>query len=331
MATGAGGHCAGGPPRPGDPATFGGAGRRDLASCQSTANLGRLSVGDVSSVRVAGRRRPGAAVTVPPAQGAAAAVARAATGGGANAWYVPRTLSEAAREASRSASQPAERAMDETKGWVERFEGLKDLPADLRQTLEDGGQVLTVPAGTEVFAPGQSADNLLLLLGGTVRVVQLSETGREIFLYRIHPGESCVLTTACVLAMADYSAYGVAETEVAAVAIPRRVFDDLVGRSPLFREFVFRAYARRITELFTLIDEIVFKKLDVRLAERLLELARGDVVKATHQTLGVELGTAREVISRTLAEFQRRGFIEQSRGTIHIVGKAGLSRVAQGA
>lgn len=215
--------------------------------------------------------------------------------------------------------------------WVERFEGLRDLPADIRGDLEKGGQVVTVPAGTEVFAPGQAADNLLLLLDGTVRVVQHSETGREIFLYRVHPGESCVLTTACVLAMADYSASGVAETDVRAVAIPRKVFDDLVARSPLFREFVFKAYARRITELFTLIDEIVFKKLDVRLAERLLELADADVVKATHQTLGVELGTAREVISRTLADFQRRGWIEQSRGMIHLVGKADLARLAHSA
>ncbi|MBF9034374.1 cyclic nucleotide-binding domain-containing protein [Rhodobacterales bacterium HKCCE2091] len=221
---------------------------------------------------------------------------------------------------------------DTRADWIERFEGLNRLPPDLRADLARGSKVISVPAGTEVFAPGQSADNLLLLLEGTVRVQQRSETGREVFLYRVHAGESCVLTTACMLAFEDYSADGVAETDVTAVAIPRATFDDLAARSPVFREFIFKAYSRRITDLFTLIDDIVFQRMDVRLASRLLELAdENDVVHATHQVLGTELGTAREVISRTLAEFHRRGWVEQSRGEVRIVGRAGLERLVRSA
>ena len=213
--------------------------------------------------------------------------------------------------------------------WIDKFEGLANLPADLRDALIRGSRIVALEAGTQVFAPGQPADNLLLLLEGTVRVQQTSETGREIFLYRVHAGESCVLTTACMLAFEDYNADGVAETDVRAVAIPRTTFDELASRSPLFREFIFKAYSRRITDLFTLIEEIVFRRMDVRLAARLLELARGDVVKATHQALSVELGTAREVISRTLSEFQRRGWIEQARGTIRLLAPAELKRLAE--
>ena len=214
--------------------------------------------------------------------------------------------------------------------WIERFEGLGGLPSDLRAALVAGSSVVRVPAGTEVFAPGQSADNLLLLLDGTVRVRQLSDTGREVFLYRVHAGESCVLTTACMLAHEEYSADGVAETDVTAVAIPRATFDDLVARSPEFRTFVFRAYARRISDLFGLIDDIVFQRMDVRLAARLLELADdGDTVKATHQALAAELGTAREVVSRTLGEFQRRGWIAQARGEVRLLDRAGLGRLAR--
>jgi CRP/FNR family transcriptional regulator len=216
--------------------------------------------------------------------------------------------------------------------WIEQFAGLKRLPRDLGEILMKGSRLVEVPAGTQVFAPGQSADNLLLLLEGTVRVQQKSETGREVFLYRVHAGESCVLTTACMLAFEDYSADGIAETDVRAVAIPRLTFDDLAARSPVFREFVFTVFSRRITDLFTLIDDIVFQRMDVRLAARLLELADGDgVVRATHQVLGTELGTAREVISRTLAEFQRRGWIEQSRGEVHLVGREGIAHLARSA
>lgn len=213
--------------------------------------------------------------------------------------------------------------------WIDRFDGLSSLPADVRRTLAEGSRIVEMPKGATVFEPGQSADNYLLLLEGTVRVQQKSDTGREIFLYRVHAGESCVLTTACMLSDEDYSADAVAETDVRAVAIPRKLMDELAGRSAEFRRFMFRAYSRRITDLFTLIDDIVFQRLDVRLAQRLLQLAEGGMVKATHQTLATELGTAREVISRTLAEFQRRGWIEQARGEVRLVGAAALERLAR--
>ncbi|WP_425091492.1 Crp/Fnr family transcriptional regulator [Tropicimonas sp. S265A] len=218
--------------------------------------------------------------------------------------------------------------MDAT--WIDNFKGLSRLPDDLRAALAAGSQIVSVPAGTQVFAPGQTADSLLLLLAGTVRVHQTSETGRDVFLYRVHAGESCVLTTACMLAFEDYSAEGTAETDVTAVAIPRKTFDDLVAKSPVFREFVFTAYSRRITDLFTLIDDIVFQRMDVRLAARLLELADADnIVHATHAMLGTELGTAREVVSRTLAEFHRRGWVEQARGEVRLTGREGLARLAK--
>lgn len=217
-----------------------------------------------------------------------------------------------------------------TGAWIDSFKGLSRLPADIRAELESGSQIVSVPEGTQVFAPGQSADNLLLLLSGTVRVQQHSDTGRDVFLYRVHAGESCVLTTACMLAFEEYSAEGTAETDVKAVAIPRSTFDDLVGKSPVFREFVFAAYSRRITDLFTLIDDIVFQRVDVRLASRLLELADdADTVRATHAALATELGTAREVISRTLSEFHRRGWVEQSRGQVRLTGRSGLERLVR--
>lgn len=216
------------------------------------------------------------------------------------------------------------------ESWIETFKGLSSLPKDIRKELEHGSEILSVPEGTQIFAPGQSANNLWLLLEGTVRVQQRSDTGRDIFLYRVHAGESCVLTTACMLACEDYSAEGTTETPVKAVAVQRQTFDDLVAKSPVFREFVFNAYSRRITDLFRLIDDIAFQRMDVRLASRLTELADGDgTVHATHAVLGTELGTAREVISRTLAEFQRRGWIDQKRGKLRLADPEALERLVK--
>jgi len=199
-----------------------------------------------------------------------------------------------------------------TADWIAQFPGLSRLEPAVRDVLTAKSAVVAVPEGTVIFGPGKSPENLLLLLDGRVRVQQVSEGGHEIVLYRVEAGQSCVLTTACLLAHEDYAAEGIAETDIRAVAIPRTVFDELVSQSIAFRNFIFTAYARRITDLFQVIEDIAFQRVDIRLAQKLLELARmTDQVRATHQQLSVELGTAREVISRQLGEFQRRGWIGQ--------------------
>lgn len=213
--------------------------------------------------------------------------------------------------------------------WISQFPGLARLGPDLRATLLKQSLILTVPAGTVVFGPGKPPEHLLLLLDGRVRVQQTSEEGREIVLYRVAAGESCVMTTACLLAHEDYSAEGIAETDVRAAAIPRARFDDLASRSVEFRTFIFTAYARRMSDLFMVIEEIAFQRLDIRLAQKLIELARDTgQIRATHQQLAAELGTAREVISRQLGEFQRRGWIGQARGVVDLLDAAAIGRLA---
>jgi CRP/FNR family transcriptional regulator len=213
--------------------------------------------------------------------------------------------------------------------WVERFPGLSRLEPPIKELLLSRSVIVDVPSGTTLFGPGNSPENMLFLLDGTVRVQQVSDTGHEIVLYRIHAGQSCVLTTACLLAYEDYAADGIAETTVQAAAVPREVFDDLVAQSKSFRDFVFAAFAKRITDLFRMIDEVAFQRLDVRLADKLVNLADSDnVVKTTHQKLSVELGTAREVVSRQLQEFQRRGWIEQARGRVSLLDMTQLKTLA---
>jgi CRP/FNR family transcriptional regulator len=213
--------------------------------------------------------------------------------------------------------------------WVERFPGFSRLEPNTKSLLVQRSTIVSLPEKTVIFGPGNSPENMLFLLDGTVRVQQVSDTGHEIVLYRINAGESCVLTTACLLAYDDYSAEGVAESEVQAAAVPRQVFDDLVAQSPSFRSFVFAAFSKRITDLFLMIDEVAFQRIDTRLAHKLIELSKGDEkIATTHQKLSVELGTAREVISRQLQEFQRRGWVEQSRGTVKILERSKLRTLA---
>jgi len=213
--------------------------------------------------------------------------------------------------------------------WTEFFPPLRLLKPDDLRRLRDSSPVLEMPAGSRIFGPGQAPQNFLLLLEGSVRVQQTSETGREIVLYRIHDGESCALTTACLIGHEDYAAEGIAETRVRAVTIPRTLFDELISSSGEFRRFVFVAFSHRVTSLFHVIEDLAFSRIDVRLAQRLLDLVdeHGNV-SATHQDIANELGSAREVISRQLGEFQRRGWIRGSRGVIELLDKAALARLA---
>ena len=216
-----------------------------------------------------------------------------------------------------------------TENWIEQFQGLSSLDDEVKHAMTQKSQIISYAKNSVIFGSGKAPDHFLILLSGTVRVQQLSEAGREIVLYRVHAGQSCVLTTACLLAYEDYSAEGIAETEVKAAALPRAVFNQLIAQSDEFRRFVFSAYSRRMTDLFTVIEDIAFQRMDIRLAQKLLELGNEDAqVKSTHQKMAAELGTAREVISRLLQEFQRREWIAQSRGTIKLLNGGEIKKLA---
>jgi len=204
--------------------------------------------------------------------------------------------------------------------WLDQFQGLRSLPDDLKTSILSRAVPVSVGAGAQIFGPGHTPEYLLLLVSGRIRVQKVSEQGREIFLYRVVAGESCVMTTACLLAYEDYQAEGLAETDVLCAGLPRSYFDELLRESDDFRRFVFLAYSRRMTDLFHVIDEVVFKRIDIRLAALLLRLKQeqGRRVSATQQDLANELGSVREVVSRQLQEFRRRGWVELGRGWIEI-------------
>lgn len=213
--------------------------------------------------------------------------------------------------------------------WTEAFKGTRSLPRGVRDRLRDTAQSVRFKQGQTVFSPDNRPDNLLFLVEGTLRVSQTSDQGREIVLYRVEAGENCVLTTACMLSEEAYNATGIAETDVTAVMIPQHLFDTLAAEQPAFRDFVFAAYSRRLLDLLHVVDEVAFGRIDVRLAARLLALAGDSVeVAATHDDLARELGTAREVVSRVLQDFQKRGLISQSRGRVRLLARADLKRLA---
>jgi CRP/FNR family transcriptional regulator len=191
---------------------------------------------------------------------------------------------------------------------------------------------VALPPGATVFHVGSACEKYLLVLEGSVRVQLLTDSGHEVVLYHVGPGESCVLTTSCMLGGVPYPADGVTETSVSALAIESGVFRRAIGESPSFRMFVFRNIGERFAEVVGRLAEVAFGSIDRRLAQALLRARRPDLpVALTHQALATELGSAREVISRHLKRFEQRGWVSLRRSRIEVHDLAALQRLAQSA
>ena len=189
---------------------------------------------------------------------------------------------------------------------------------------------LELPAGSAVFHVGSSCDKYLLVLEGSVRVQVLTDSGHSVVLYHVQAGESCILTTSCLLGDVPYPADGVTETSVVALAIDAAEFKRALGESPGFRKFVFRNIGKRFAKVIGHLTEIVFGSIDRRLAQALLQrLASGRAVALTHQELATELGTAREVVSRHLKRFEQQGWVNLGRGRIQVLAESALRRLAE--
>lgn len=184
-----------------------------------------------------------------------------------------------------------------------------------------------LPAGTQVFAENQPCQGFPLLLDGSIKVIKLAASGRELMLYRVAPGGSCIISSSCLLGHTDYNARGIAETPLTLLALPVRSFAALMVEHTPFRDFVFHLFADRIGELMQLVEEVAFARLDQRLAK--LILARNEaVLGVTHQQLADELGSVREIVSRLLKGFAAQGLVTLGREQITVTDRSGLQKLA---
>ncbi|MBP7966110.1 MAG: Crp/Fnr family transcriptional regulator [Burkholderiaceae bacterium] len=184
---------------------------------------------------------------------------------------------------------------------------------------------IQVPAGTELFSENAPCRGFPLVLEGEVKVSRHSGDGRSLELYRVVPGELCLVSSACLFRSQPLSASGVATRPTKLLLIPPPVFSQWL-EAPAFRNEVLGLFAERMADLTGLIDAVAFRKLDQRLAAALL--GRGQDIGITHQQLADELGTVREIVTRLLRRFEREGWVELAREHIHIIDSAALRTMA---
>jgi len=207
---------------------------------------------------------------------------------------------------------------------LQQYPMLRELPAADQAELMAAASVMHLPAGTVMFDENQPCQGFPLLLSGNIRVIKAAPNGRELQLYRVMPGESCILTSSCLLGNTRYHARGIAEQALEMVLLPASAFHTLLGNQQSFRSYVFHLFSDRLTDLMQLVSAVAFQKLDQRLAALLV--TKPNPIHATHQALADELGSVREIISRLLKGFAEQGWIKLGREQIEIVDAASLKK-----
>ena len=197
---------------------------------------------------------------------------------------------------------------------------LQRAEPQLVHEFQQAATLAKIPAGKDVFLEGGRVDGIALLISGVVRVYKIGETGRQITLYRFGNGQSCILTANAILSQKTFPAVATVEKDAEAVMIPADVFRKWVGTYDIWREFVFDLLSQRLSSVMEIIDEVVFQRMDARLATLLLTRSRTqNPMQITHQEIAAELGSSREVISRLLEDFSERGFVSVSRGEVELL------------
>src|SRR5919108_3224727 len=205
---------------------------------------------------------------------------------------------------------------------------LRELPVALIRNIKETSHELVTQAGQVLFDVGEDCDYVPLLKSGSIRVVKPFPTGWEMLLYRVLPGQVCVLTVNCLLSSWKHIARVAVEKDLKAVSIPRESFSRLVEASSEFRGFVFSNYSISLFSMLNCVEVVLTQPIEHRLAKVLLEKG-SNVITVTHQGLADELGTAREVISRILKDFEKKGVIKLKRGVIFIQDREALAQTLQ--
>jgi len=208
----------------------------------------------------------------------------------------------------------------------QQYPMLEKIPEADLNTLLSSANMLHLPAGAVIFDEQQLCQGFPMLLSGSIRVIKASPNGRELQLYRVAPGESCILTSSCLLGNTLYQARGIAEQDLEMVLLPASVFYTLVANHEVFRLYVFNIFSERLTDLMQLISAVAFQKLDQRLANLLCN--KSGPISSTHQAIADELGSVREIVSRLLKSFAEQGWIKLGREQIDIIDAPALRRFA---
>ena len=207
-----------------------------------------------------------------------------------------------------------------------------DLTAAQQALLTRAAGVRTAARGALLHSGSTDCLGLLLVCSGQLRAFAISEGGREITLYRLFERDICLFTASCMLHSIQFEVAIQAEKDTSFFLIPADVFRQVMEASAPLSNYVNEIMASRFSDVMWLMEQVMWKSVDRRLASFLLEecaLEGAQVLRITHEQIANHLGTAREVVTRMLRYFQSEGMIRLNRGAVEILDKGRLAELAQ--
>lgn len=200
------------------------------------------------------------------------------------------------------------------------FPFLHQLDTTIKTDLLREAQQVNLAAGKFICLEGDFCDCLPLLISGSVRIYKIGENCREITLYHLEPGDSCIMTASCIISQKAFPAFAITETEVTAIIIPAKSLRKWVMQSPIWQDYIFGLLSQRLFNVIEIVEEVAFRRMDSRIASYLLKIGNdcSKTIQITHEEIAQELGTSREVVSRILKTFEKKQLLSLSRGTIRI-------------
>jgi CRP/FNR family transcriptional regulator len=203
--------------------------------------------------------------------------------------------------------------------FIKAFPAFRNSPEGLTQDLLAVSRRQLIPAGTQIYREGDACSAIAFVLSGDIRIYKIGQTGREITLYEIGPGETCILNASCILSGQAYPANAVTLSETGLFLVPSAEFRRFISEHELMREFVFTLMSRRLSGVMELVEEVAFGRMDERLLDYLVEKSADNRLGTTHQKIANDLGTSREVVSRLLKDFERKGRVQLSRNAVTLL------------
>lgn len=178
-----------------------------------------------------------------------------------------------------------------------------------------------IPKGKIITTEGERCVNFSFVLNGSIKVFKVADNGREITLYYISRGEASILTASCILSKKTFPAISEAETDTEVLSVPSEVLLNWIDKYEHWRSYVFNLMSSRLANIITIVEEIIFRNVDVRLANYLLKYFNEgqNQIARTHYAITSDIGTSREVVSRLLKEFEDLQIISLSRRNITII------------
>jgi CRP/FNR family transcriptional regulator, anaerobic regulatory protein len=214
------------------------------------------------------------------------------------------------------------------QGILERLDFYREAPSELQPTMAAAARYVKLAPGDFLFREGDASSEFAAVGAGSIRVFRIGATGREITLYHVRSQQSSLVSMLAVLLGRPVIATGQAEVPTEAVVLPGSALRQWVITSDPMRRYIFETVARALVDVTTLLEDVAFRTMESRLAAVLLQhFATADVISMRHEDIAAELGTAREVVSRLLENYERRGAINLSRGRVEMHDEAVLRQL----